>query len=595
MGTSQGFFAGRVARGHRRPALNVILAASLTASLAGSGAAAQGVRGTVTGPGGGPVGPAAVTLIDSAGGVVATALSDSLGHYTSRRVAPGRYRVRALRIGMAPATAGPITIVADQVVALDLRFPREVVLLASVDTRVARRCTVDPDDAELAGAMLEAAHAALAATTIAPPRVGDFRLWHVQRVLSPDGARVRDETEWEDSLPPRELYRSFPAESLAVHGFVVPYGDSTVFYAPDATTLLSAAFARSHCYRAIAASTGDSTHAHDLGLAFQPLHGSALPDVRGVLWLDATTLALHSLDYGYTALPSWITAAAARGHVEYAALPSGAWVVKRWSIRMPYRVPVEERRSDWRGRRSAGAFVISDVALDGASAIIEQGGALLAPGEHVAPRPGIGVIGGLVLDSTGAPWRGGRVTLVGPGADSGLAAAALTDATGAFVFPTLATGEYHVVVTDTSLASVYAGILATPIVLRPDQRIDVTIKVGVDVDEACPATTASGARVQPMQLRVVDSVSNLPVPYARLRIRAETGARGDAPLDVDARTDAAGRAMLCGIPDGARVTLSGSARARAIVPRLLARAGDGSVLVVRAVGAAAGPVRTAAR
>ena len=47
---------------------------------------------------------------------------------------------------------------------------------------------------------------------------------------------------------------------------------------------------------------------------------------------------LHYLDFSYTRLPEDLVAPRAGGRIEFLRVPSGAWIVRDWVIRMPQAV-----------------------------------------------------------------------------------------------------------------------------------------------------------------------------------------------------------------------------------------------------------------
>lgn len=75
-----------------------------------------------------------------------------------------------------------------------------------------------------------------------------------------------------------------------------------------------------------------------MGLAFAPARGRTLPDITGTLWIDRTTAMLHHLDFSYIRLPEDLVAPRAGGRIEFLRVPSGAWIVRDWVIRMPQAV-----------------------------------------------------------------------------------------------------------------------------------------------------------------------------------------------------------------------------------------------------------------
>lgn len=93
--------------------------------------------------------------------------------------------------------------------------------------------------------------------------------------------------------------------------------------------LLSDLFLDEHCF---AVRDGDEGR---VGLSFRPVPGRKLPDVRGVLWLDRESGELRELEYTYTNLEFAGPEEQLGGRVEFERLPSGAWYIPHWRIRMP--------------------------------------------------------------------------------------------------------------------------------------------------------------------------------------------------------------------------------------------------------------------
>lgn len=77
--------------------------------LASTGLDAQALLGHVVDDDTGvPVSWAALLLLDAQGDTVGTVLADSAGWFLFRPHGPGPYRVRAVRVGYRPVTAGPV-------------------------------------------------------------------------------------------------------------------------------------------------------------------------------------------------------------------------------------------------------------------------------------------------------------------------------------------------------------------------------------------------------------------------------------------------------------------------------------------------------
>lgn len=162
-------------------------------------------------------------------------------------------------------------------------------------------------------------------------------------------------------------FASIPAERLSAGGYVQTTPEGMFYYSPDAEVLLSDAFLDDHCFRTV---DGRGDDAGLIGLAFEPIRGREVPEVRGVLWLDRHSAELRFLEYNYTGLPlPWsVPTDDLGGRVEFERLPSGTWIVRRWWIRMPMLQTTGGRLDN---RAAAGAFPPRTTVLAG---LREEGG-----------------------------------------------------------------------------------------------------------------------------------------------------------------------------------------------------------------------------
>ncbi len=189
-----------------------------------------------------------------------------------------------------------------------------------------------------------------------------------------------------------------------------------VYRAPDAATILSDQFVRSHCYAAI---RGYGAETGLTGLEFRPARIAGLPELTGVLWLDPKDNALRALNFDYVNLPIPLRIARTNGRVEFQQLPNGHWIVPRWYIRMPRigRMLAADVRS---------ASVSRDVLLGyqevggaarpaGSSRSAPSlGGAASLPPDDSPSEANQSVIGGVVYDSSSGRRLGGvQVTTAG--------------------------------------------------------------------------------------------------------------------------------------------------------------------------------------
>jgi hypothetical protein len=170
---------------------------------------------------------------------------------------------------------------------------------------------------------------------------------------------------------------SLPADALSRGGYwrVMP-NDSTAYYAPDADVLLSGAFARDHCFEV---AEGRGPRAGLTGMSFELVSGREVPDVRGTMWLDARTFELRLVEFRYSRLPLSTSNPNIGGEVHFARLPSGAWIVSRWFIRIP-------RYADRPTTRSTGVPGQRPVVTYGLSALIEEGGMVTVDSATARPR-----------------------------------------------------------------------------------------------------------------------------------------------------------------------------------------------------------------
>lgn len=188
-----------------------------------------------------------------------------------------------------------------------------------------------------------------------------------------------------------------------------------VYRAPDAATILSDQFVKSHCYAAI---RGYGAETGLTGLEFRPARVAGLPELTGVLWLDPKDNALRSLNFDYVNLPIPLRIARTTGRVEFQQLPNGQWIVPRWYIRMPRVARVMTR--DVRSPSAARDTLLGYQEAGGASRPAGSGRGAPAlnagdePDEDSASAANRSVIVGVVYDSTGGrPLGGVQVSAVG--------------------------------------------------------------------------------------------------------------------------------------------------------------------------------------
>lgn len=307
-----------------------------------SSAAAQVVRGRILEElNRQPVTGAWVLLLDQNGRTHARSLTDASGQFLVRAEGAGEFRLRTILIGYRKWESEPLSLAVGQTVVQDVMMGLVRVVLPAITVEAEHTCRVRPEEGELTAALWDEIEKALEATewTI------EKRLYRFRSVLT---SRTMDRTltVLSDSTHRRLGYSdwpflSIPADSLMEYGFVQPAEGGPIYYGPDAQVLVSDAFLDAHCFRIRRARSDTSTV---IGLAFEPVSGRRLSDIRGVLWVDTTTTALQTLEFRYTRLGRWAPAEQTGGSIQFARLPSGAWFIRDWRV----RAPIARLRGVWR-------------------------------------------------------------------------------------------------------------------------------------------------------------------------------------------------------------------------------------------------------
>lgn len=500
---------------------------------------AQTVRGALTEEGSGaPIPGTLVVLLDAAGTQRAGVLTDAAGRFVLQAPAPGRYTLRAERIGYATPTSGPLELAAGETQELRMSASARPTALEGLVVRGKRRCSARSGSAETAALWEEARKALRTASWTQGQRSFRYSTREYRRELDLRSLRVLRDTGTVQTSLVRIPFSSIPAEQLAAGGYYQPgAGGEYYYYAPDADVLLSDTFLDTHCFRA---ESGEGERSGQVGLAFEPMRSERRTDVKGVLWLDRKTSELRSLEYRYTGLEVEGPQDRVGGRVDFERLPTGAWIVRRWRIRMP-RVSVrtthtgpgmEEKRSVITGLAEAGAEV-TEIRTAAGAAVRTGGQAALA---------------GVVFDSvTGAPLRGARVFLRGTGY------AAVTDTAGRFRIDALPEGVFtasfahpradslgyapparEVRVEQGATAALYLAVPSLPAILA-SACADSARRAGTGVLVGYVRNTATGA----------------PLPEARVTATWKPAGGADTTAARAAtRTGPDGSYRLCSVPAG---------------------------------------------
>lgn len=368
------------------------------------------------------------------------------------RVTTDSLRIRALRIGQEPVELAVLRLADGASRDLSAVLPDRPVQISSVVTRSSNRCPSDPRNARRVARLFADARTALLASQLASvdgrPR-SRYRLttteWNARedRLL-----RVVARESVADSVNP---FRSVPADSLALIGFVTTEPDrTTIWRAPDAAVLTDDAFLAEYCLSLVEDSAPESDR---IGVGFRPARSRRdIVQIEGVLWLDRASARLRRLDFHYVGLTYLLRDAAPRGHLLFTQLPEGPWLVHAWALRMPVvarRVALQAGtvigNEALRGITELEAEVL-DVMLGaqrrdtvGATDWIDDSGAVLSSPitePRVADCPAErGVVLGTVRGADAKPLADARVRLrsIERTSDPASEAQAITDSAGRYL------------------------------------------------------------------------------------------------------------------------------------------------------------------
>ena len=517
-----------------------------------------------------PSSETSVALIDSAGAVAAITITSSNGGFTLRAPGAGTYRIRARRIGFLPDSSKFLTLTAGQRlqhISLSLNaFP---VQLVRVSVEEARRCVIAPQAGATVFRLWQEAQSALtaAAATSDDARTG-FVLHRFERKLDPRTGKIEESRSWNSRATTSEPYASVPAESLEAHGFVVPEGKMLVYYAPDARTLISDAFARTHCFRPIE----DGLHPDLIGLSFAPtqqrLRDRSVRDILGTLWFDRATFDLRTLDFEYRDDPTTEgdDNPSASGRLEYARLPNERWIVNHWVIHMPVVAFVTAVTAPNGLATDAGSITLSRRRVRQVTSIWEAGGDVA----NTLPLPSArgssaiisayGTVVGNIVDTTSSGALEGvhgiRVTLRRDDmpSDSPARYSTVSDSAGHFAFDGVVPARYSIDMKSARLDTLGIVIIPKPVLVDPASAqsfMTVIPTAAVVMHNLC------GSNIRPGEALLRGTVSdsaNDPVPHARVDVSwfAIPDVRQDhfsaTTHNLAVFSDDRGAYAVCGIP-----------------------------------------------
>jgi len=537
----------------------LIRAAGISAAAAGLSAvaAAQVVRGVVVEETSDRALPGVVVvLLDSVGNRLAGVLAGDDGRFAIRAMAAGRYALRAERIGYRADAPTPVTLGAGQTVELRLRTRPVPVVLGAVHVTGKSPCVARASDGREVSEVWDETRKALFATDLTQRQeLFSARVSRFERTLDARTGRVTNYQTTEAKAVTRSPFVSETAAHLSANGYVRQNATESVFYAPDASVLLSDEFLRDHCFRL---RSGEGKRQGLIGLAFEPVKGRDKPDITGTLWIDQKSAELRDLEFAYRGvenLPRTSKSEDFGGHIQFQRMPTGAWIVERWVIRMP--------RLEDKGKLAREPVVVPGAAPSQPdriqlTGIHEAGGEVLetvARGARRELSTEVASVRGVVFDSTRmAPLNNARVFL------DGTQFATRSTSDGSFLIEKVPPGTYSISVIHPRFDSLSVVAPAMNIELRPNEESMAQLAGPSGATILARTCSADERATGKAALRGhVHDLSSGPVADARITLTwrpAQPAASqpGVPERTLSTRTDSAGRYGFCGLPDGVKIT-----------------------------------------
>lgn len=519
---------------------------------------AQLVRGTATERGSGIAVPGVLVTLERAEGDTSTSLSQRSvltgdgGTFALRAPAPGRYRLSAKRIGAQRFFSDTFSLAIGETRVIDVALEVVVHTLEEVVVAGESMCVLHEAETGRVAAMWDDIRTALSATTISSrDTLITGRASRYARLLDPASLRVLREASAEAQGLIDRPFASPSGDSLSAHGWWGEItGDTITFFGPDTEVLLSPAFRRDHCFFV---GSGRRDRPGLLGLAFEPAPDRRVNDIRGTLWMDQASRELRLVEFRYTGLASIPHVERIGGEVHFARMANGAWVVRRWHIRMPRFGFANFARGSTR-TWSAQGFQLPRIAQ-----ILEEGGEF---GDERLPAAMRVAVTGTVRDSTGRPLAGATVRLVGT------ERAATADSAGSFRLEGLSRGFYVVTAEHPGYAALgtpaaEAELVADTGAAAPPALALRAFDTNALVQRMCDGRVPDEGRLA-ARVTLIDSTAGTPLANAAVRLTWSEYANAQAgglivrrlvPYAVNGTTDDRGGVTFCGLPPGVALEL----------------------------------------
>ncbi len=468
-----------------------------------------------------PLTSAVVSLLDASGQTVSRTVTDRQGKFILPVSASVR-RIRVIHIGFLPQDiALPDSAHTGQAsIAVALQpLPQQLEPVRVLEDR----CPSDPTMAD-ALALWEQAQSGFLATVVAreSERADALILTFAH---STTRKRLTNLTvSARHSVSTRLIAAARSPESFAADGYVDLVPQGWYFNGPDADVLLDPSFRSTHCF---ALARPDAAHADQVGIAFREAqYRVGVADIRGVLWMDRSPLALRSLDFKYVSLAaaSFLNAG---GHLTFRTADNGMIVVGDWTL--------------WRSGTDsvdAGAVLLSARWPDGSiptSVFPTISGSVVDPKTH-RPMPAVAV---------GVKNTNYHAT---------------TAADGTFTIDYVFPGQYAVMAFDSSLAAFGVGAVQTTNVTvdaanSPKVELHFPSIVAAAAQVCDGNTLGSGEGV--LVARIVDPAGSL----VKQQVTIHAHSSGVVNQKDQDGTVIAGRVAFCGVfPATVTITATDNAK-----------------------------------
>lgn len=487
-----------------------------------------------------PIRGAVVNLLSPSGAESGRrALSETDGSFAMRATGVGSWMLEVRAIGHATRRTAARSVGSGETVVERIVLRQVATRLATLRVEGRSACRRAGEFDPVTSEVWDDVWAALAAAQLArEQRLVRAEVFVYTREIDVSTGLVMHEERGVASVLDESPFRTAPPAELARLGFwrASPLGD-VEFHGLDAGTIISPEFLGSHCFNL---ERRDSADAVLVGLSFRPLDERGRADVRGLLWVDAATRMLTSLEFTYTGLR--LRGPAAGGRLGFTRLGNGVLIDDRWLLQHPFEKPRAV------GTQRTGVAAAPDAAIRPGTTLRVAGGFVLADSSRVRQ---FAAITGTVTKGT-APADAVSVELLGSGQRF------VTDTTGQFLIQDVLPGTYEVRLMRTGPADRGGFVQHGQITLAPGDVARVALEVP-EADsiaaELCPRRAGGTAPVL-VSLREEHSSR----PAANYRVEARWTPPSDSlgqPVGreggVRALTDWRGEFVACDVPAGASV------------------------------------------